>query len=250
MHAHIAALGHDTRVVAVKAPPKAPWQSLSKGLRKFFRLGWASGLEVLTSIPLQRVLGRRDAREISRLLNELPRPDCRLDLDGVTYVPSVNGPEAVRVLRALAPDLIIQAGAGVLKEQIFAIPPRGTLNLHHGIAPLIRGMNSIYWGLWENQPSWIGSTVHLIDSGLDTGTPLAYCDVALSEGDMFPQLFVKATRGGVENLVRVIGLLADRRPVNIPPREGASAYRSTFSGWKMLWLELRRVLRRRRSVAG
>ncbi|MBV8232444.1 MAG: hypothetical protein JO329_20880 [Planctomycetaceae bacterium] len=44
----------------------------------------------------------------------------------------------------------------------------GTLNLHHGIAPSIRGMNSIYWALWEGRPEWIGSTVHFIDKGIDT----------------------------------------------------------------------------------
>ena len=124
----------------------------------------------------------------------------------------------------------------------------GTLNLHHGIAPLIRGMESIYWGLWERRPEWIGATVHFIDEGIDTGGTLAYFRVdPIEPGEGFASLFSRATEGGVRQLTQVVGRLLSGEQVGVAPATGKSEYRSTFSGWKML--RLSRRLKRERKLA-
>jgi folate-dependent phosphoribosylglycinamide formyltransferase PurN len=248
IYAHLAAMGWDTRLVVVRSAEKPWFRSFWRRARKFFRLGLLPGIEVMTSLWLQRGLGGRDEEEVARRLRALARPDCCPEPDRVVHVQSTNGPDAVETLRKLQPDVVVQAGAGLLKSQVFTIPRLGTLNLHHGIAPLIRGMNSIYWGLWENRPDWIGSTVHRIDEGIDTGTPLAYFRVEpISPGERFPSLFVRATDGGVANLVRVVQGMKDGTLSPVVPCPGEGTYRSTFSGWKMLLLE-RRLRKMRQGV--
>src|SRR5437762_1370326 len=156
-----------------------------------------------------------------------------LDSQRVQCVHTVNGADAARTLRALQPDVIIQAGAGILRQHIFTLARLATLNLHHGIAPLIRGMCSIYWALWEDRPEWLGATVHRIDAGIDTGQALAYASVTpQTPGEGYPSLFVRATQGGVARLVEVLTRLEAGEQWCLTPPAPGSAYRSTISGWK------------------
>jgi methionyl-tRNA formyltransferase len=239
MYAHVAHHFPDVRIVAT-----AGSESLSgimrRYARKMRRLGFWPSLEIITSMPIHRVLSRRDMREKERLLHSLPRPALQPLLAEAILVPAANGPEAVRALEHLSPEVIIQAGAGILRRRIFALARIGTLNLHHGIAPLIKGMDSIYWALWEKKPQWVGLTIHWIDEGIDTGGILAYAPVTPEESDTFPSLFAKASAGGVAELIAVLQRLARGEKWEIAPAVGVPAYRSTFSGWRLLLMQLRR----------
>jgi hypothetical protein len=239
IYAHVASQFQDVKLVAVVSSESLP-QKLRRFIRKIRRLGVWSGLEILTSLPLKRSLAGRDQEKIKLMLSRLPRPRLAPDLRSIIFVPTVNGPEAVQAIGRLSPDIIIQAGAGILQSQIFTLADIGTLNIHHGIAPLIKGMDSIYWGLWERQSQWLGSTLHWIDAGIDTGGVLAYHFVApRTPKEGFPELFVRATEGGVANLVQALRRLEQGERWVLPPMPDPSVYRSTFSGWKLLRLWLR-----------
>ena len=241
MYARVAAQFPDCCIVAVHPPAE---RSMGKLIRRHWnkmrRLGFWTTLEILSSYPLQRYFGERDSRERARLLRALPRPGAATDPKPVTVVTTVNGADAVEAIRRLSPDIILQAGAGILKAPLFQLPSIACLNLHHGIAPLIRGMNSIYWGLWERRPEWIGSTVHEIDAGIDTGKVLAYAPVKnVQPGDGFAQLFVRATEQGVDRLLDVLSRLQNGERWSVAAEPGESAYRSTISGWQMAALAWR-----------
>ena len=249
MHARVASRYPDCEIVAVY--PRTKQQSLSQRIQKSWKkmrqLGWFDSLEILSSYPLQLHFAEQHRRERDALMRCLPRPTDEICGNSARVVGTVNGPDAVQTIRSLNPDVVIQAGAGILRSQIFQIGRLGCLNLHHGIAPLIRGMNSIYWGLWENRPEWIGSTVHQIDEGIDTGKVLAYAPVQqLQPDEGFPSLFVRATELGVDRLLDVLSRLEAGERWTTPPLAGESAYRSTVSGWKLMLLAWR--LRARRNV--
>lgn len=240
IYAHLSVLPVDIRVVAVKGGEASFLHKLKRKWRKFFRLGFCGGMEVLSSMPIQMFFDRRDGAEISRGIRALPRPDAAFKPGQALFVADANGAEAAGVIKSLQPDILLQAGAGILRPQIFNIPRLGTLNMHHGIAPAVRGMNSIYWALWENRPEWIGATIHLINEGLDTGRPLAYFPVTpVSRGEGFASLFVRATQGGVVALAAVIQKMLDGEQPKAEANELGSVYRSTFSGWKRALLEYR-----------
>jgi len=249
MYARVAGRFPGCAVVAVHPP--AQRRSLASRLKRYWKkvhqLGLLQTLEIVSSYPLQIYYSRRDQRERDLLLRRLPRP--AMPVGSATVVNTVNGADAVTAIRSLNPDILIQAGAGILRPQVFSLSRIASLNVHHGIAPLIRGMNSIYWGLWENRPEWIGSTVHEIDQGIDTGNVLAYAPVQQRQTDEgFPSLFVRATEQGVDRLLEVLSRLESGERWRTPPPTGPSAFRSTISGWKLAALALR--LRYRRSLCG
>jgi methionyl-tRNA formyltransferase len=151
----------------------------------------------------------------------------------------------------LKPDVIIQLGNGILSKQIFEIARIGTLNIHPGIAPLMKGRDPIYWALWEREPSWLGATVHFIDEGIDTGPVLAYAPVEQRfPGERYPPLYVRTFELGVERLVDTLSRLACGERWTIDPPPGAQVYRSSISGWKMLIVEIQGALRRWHLVGG
>ncbi|MDX1951296.1 MAG: formyl transferase [Verrucomicrobiota bacterium] len=236
IYAHVAAHYPDHHIVA--AIPKRTGK-LSRHFKKFRKLGLLQSLEVLSSYPLASHFLKKDRAELNLCLNALARPQCDLEKTPSATVHSINGPDAVETIRSLSSDIILQSGAGILRPQIFQLAKIATLNMHHGIAPLIKGMSSIYWGLYEGKPEWLGATIHEVDEGIDTGRVLAYAPIKQQGDERFPQLFCKATEEGVVQLLQVLKRLekGERWTVPLPP--GTHEYRSTISGWKLLRIKLR-----------
>jgi folate-dependent phosphoribosylglycinamide formyltransferase PurN len=79
----------------------------------------------------------------------------------------------VKLLRDLAPDLLVLSGVPMLKPHVYGIPRLGTVNPHWGIAPDYRGQQSIFTALRRRDYSAIGMTVHYVDEGVYTGPVLA-----------------------------------------------------------------------------
>jgi hypothetical protein len=81
-----------------------------------------------------------------------------------------NSSTSLAQLRRWSPDLIIFAGGNILRKPLLQLPRRGVINMHLGLLPQIRGMNSPEWSLLTRVPP--GITIHYIDAGIDTGAIL------------------------------------------------------------------------------
>jgi folate-dependent phosphoribosylglycinamide formyltransferase PurN len=93
-------------------------------------------------------------------------------------VDSINSAESVRLLQEHKIDLFVYAGAGILEQLLIEAAPLGVLNAHMGLLPSYRGMNVVRWAAWNRSP--VGCSVHLIDSGIDTGDILLVRKVDIS----------------------------------------------------------------------
>lgn len=103
---------------------------------------------------------------------------------------SCNSLEMKNYLTELKPSLMIQCGGSTekLDSSIFSIPSFGTINIHHGLAPEIRGVYSIFWPLYFGWHEKLGVTCHFIDSGFDTG-PVIYTYTPNYKIDDFKSLY-------------------------------------------------------------
>ncbi len=148
------------------------WQTLLRkigqtGLREVMRYGTA---KLVLSRPaqagklfnpyLQSFLSSdvlfRNLQQVSRYY-DFPLTSCR----------SQNDVTAIEQLKDWNPDLLIFTGGNLLREEVLAIPRLGVLNVHLGLLPEVRGMNSPEWSLLQNVP--VGITIHFMDAGIDTG---------------------------------------------------------------------------------
>ena len=93
---------------------------------------------------------------------------------GQTIIPvaSANSPECVEKIAKIQPGVVLLAGCRMLSRDMLAKIPCPVLNYHAGIAPKYRGMNGGYWALASGDAQNFGTTVHLVDAGVDTGAVL------------------------------------------------------------------------------
>ncbi|MHB8455597.1 MAG: formyl transferase [Acidiferrobacterales bacterium] len=139
----------------------------------------------------------------------LPRQDL------LRVFPSHNGPECLRALEELRPDIIAVYGTGVIRQGVMGMAGRGIVNLHTGISPRYRGSDTVFWALHNQEPEWIGATAHSLSEGLDAGSILATCRTPVSRDDDEATLFFKTVKVGATMYADAIKQLAvgTARPV-------------------------------------
>jgi len=218
--------------------------SASKRIRRLVK---EYGLLPTASRFLGGRLGEQIAKRDRELLDELfdlPALTEWWERSGIVPVPvrALNHAEAQAVLSEIKPDVIVRVSGGILKPHIFSLARLVTINIHHGQAPLIRGMWSIPWGIVEGRGDWIGATVHVIDAGIDTGTILWRGGPQLAPGDTTVDLLFRTHLEAVAALVEILQKYAagdeTLRAWSPPPGE-ISVYRSAaaLGDWlKLLWL--------------
>jgi len=115
-----------------------------------------------------------------------PSIASQVEAFGLRYsvVPNLNGPESERILKTESPDLIVLGGTRrLIREKIFSIPPWGTLCGHPGLLPHVRGAASPAWSILHDVQ--VGTSVMIIDKGLDTGRVVKSKIVPVYEGDTY-----------------------------------------------------------------
>ncbi|MBV9110143.1 MAG: hypothetical protein JO306_12100 [Gemmatimonadetes bacterium] len=123
-------------------------------------------------LPLRRLRRRVRAWRAARALAG-PAP--------VRVTGPLNGREMEKDVHRLAPDVLLLAGCGLLGDAILSIPREGTVNVHPGLLPWIRGNGAVENAVLRGIP--IGCTAHWVDAGIDTGRIIARRLAPLAGGE-------------------------------------------------------------------
>ncbi len=168
-------------------------------------------------MPLLRRRGRRRVLQIAS--------DHDLDLSPVpnaVLVHSVNEEPTIGLLAEAAPTLVVVHGTRIISRSVLAAIPVPVFNVHAGITPRYRGVHGGYWALREGRPDLAGSTVHLIDPGIDTGGILAQATFTPGPGDSiatYPFLHLACAIPPL--LAQVDAVLDGTTPAAVAPLPGA-----------------------------
>ena len=114
---------------------------------------------------------------------------------GAHHVESVNDPETIRLLRTMQPTVIVVNGTRIISSEVLDAVDCPFINTHAGITPRFRGVHGGYWALVEGRPEMVGTTVHLVDEGIDTGGVLARATFDTSPCRLRRHLSLPASRG-------------------------------------------------------
>jgi phosphoribosylglycinamide formyltransferase-1 len=180
--------------------------------RRAKRLGWVqvAGQLAFTTLALP-VLARRAKARVEAIIAEAGVDTT--PLAGVRYVESVNSPECIALLQDLAPAVVVVQGTRIISSAVLVAVGCPFVNTHAGITPRYRGMHGGYWALTEGRPDLVGTTVHLVDPGIDTGSALARTYFAPGPDDSiatYPYLHLVS---GLPALAEQVGrLVAAGRP--------------------------------------
>ena len=74
----------------------------------------------------------------------------------------------------LKSDVYVIFGSSYIKgELVDFLVKQKAINIHAGVSPYYRGTDCNFWALYDNNPHLVGSTIHLLSKGLDSG-PILY----------------------------------------------------------------------------
>ena len=77
---------------------------------------------------------------------------------------------------ALLSDIYIVFGASYIKGWLIDyLIQKKAINIHMGLSPYYRGSSCNFWALYDNNPGYVGATIHLLSKGLDSGEMLFHC---------------------------------------------------------------------------
>ena len=222
-------------IVVLKEQPESKAVFLRRRARK---LGWITALGQLATMVISR-LGKRftqgRAKEILRdhgASNDTPTVPTHAIL-------SINDADAIARLKELAPAVVFLISCRMMKPKTLGAIPCPVLNFHAGINPQYRGLMGGYWARVNGDPENFGTTVHLVDEGVDTGGVLYQSRQAPTLSDTmhtYPLLQTAASTG------IAIKAIEDALAGNLHPVECAAPSRQWYHPpiWTWVWNGLRR----------
>lgn len=121
---------------------------------------------------------------------------CRLLSDysrvgrfSLRFIPDHRSAELRDSLLARAVDLLLQVGSVMIRKELLSAPSIGILNLHAGMLPKYRGLDSAMWAVLEGGVH--GVSAHLLAPGVDTGPIVLTETVPLIAGETISQLLAR-----------------------------------------------------------
>lgn len=109
-------------------------------------------------------------------------------------------------LKAFKADLFVVVAYSILPQEVLAIPPKGSVNLHTSLLPLYRGAAPIQWSVL-NGDHQTGLTVFQLDEKMDHGPVLVRDTLAIEVGDSSGVIFNKMIPLGQKALASAIDQL-------------------------------------------
>ena len=112
-------------------------------------------------------------------------------------------------------DLYIVFGSSFIKgDLVNFLVDKKAINIHMGISPYYRGTDCNFWALYDNNPTMVGATIHLLSKGLDSG-PILYH--ALSNYNENPFYYTMSTVLSAFN--SIIEKIKDESILKIKPKK-------------------------------
>jgi methionyl-tRNA formyltransferase len=197
----------ELQAVIVADPPPTPLGARWRRYRR--RYTWPQLVSRVVAKTYRRVTRMDERRRsvLARLFAASPATEPGTSAP-VHRVRSLNGAEALGLLDRLAPDIIAVYGTAVLRPPVLQQARTAVLNMHTGISPRYRGADTVFWPLHHGEPEWIGTTIHALDPGIDSGPIFATARPAITADDDEDTLFAKCVMAGARAYGDVIAAVA------------------------------------------
>jgi methionyl-tRNA formyltransferase len=119
---------------------------------------------------------------------------------------NLKAPEFVEELRALQADLQIVVAFRMLPEVVWAMPPRGTFNLHGSLLPQYRGAAPINWAVINGEIE-TGVTTFFLKHKIDTGSIIFQEKEPISSTDTVGDVYERLMRIGAQLVVKTVEVI-------------------------------------------
>jgi len=192
----------------------------------------------LARVP--QIIAKPGARK--RLAELRARPGVSFDPPDrlpMARVPSVNDAAAREALARLQPRAVFVCSTRMITPATLKATTAPFVNYHSGINPAYRGMYGGYHALAERDGETFGTTLHLVDTGVDTGGILATHSITPGKRDNFhtyvPLMAVESREMVADTLARVLAGDLSTETSELPSRQWFGP-----TAWGYLWTGITR----------
>lgn len=170
--------------------------------RRVKRLGYCTVLGQLFFIAFTKVLSRYLSRNVSDICTELKLIGDDFPQGKIIFKGNLNSPESVSIIQSSCVDVVVVNGTRILSADVINSLDADFINTHVGITPKYRGVHGGYWALANGDEP--GVTVHLIDTGIDTGGVLFQGHIEVNNNDNFLTYPYKQLAIAIPLMIRAI----------------------------------------------
>jgi folate-dependent phosphoribosylglycinamide formyltransferase PurN len=118
----------------------------------------------------------------------------------------INNPNNSKFIKRIQNKyhFLLTLGGPLYSNELIDSSLIASINQHAGISPSIKGGHSTDWALYFRNLDLIGSTVHLLSSGADTGDILRQQNTALMMDDTPGKIFLRTVALGTDLMINVV----------------------------------------------
>ena len=160
--------------------------------------------QILFSTLAVPLLKRRSKTRKAYLINKYRLNNNDFKSEKTQRVSSVNEDDCLRAIQLLKPDIIVVNGTRIISKKVLQSTHAVFVNMHVGITPQYRGSHGGYWALYNNDVENFGTTIHLIDAGVDTGAVIKQVFIKPDKPDNFATYPILQAAVGIDALKEVL----------------------------------------------
>ncbi len=116
----------------------------------------------------------------------------------------LNSDATVDLLRGEKVDVGVVYGTGLIKSPLIDAFAGRLINMHLGLSPYYRGTATNFYPLLNDEPEFVGATVHWIDSGIDAGPIIHHARPTITADDMPHTVGCKAIEAGIQEVLQTL----------------------------------------------
>lgn len=131
----------------------------------------------------------------------LDGPTCRT----VSLKPGeLNSEHTAAFFEAARVDVILVYGTNLIRPPLLERFSGRMVNMHLGLSPYYRGTATNFYPLLNEEPEYVGVTIHLIDPGIDSGQIIAHARPVIEPDDRPHTIGCKTIQAGIDKMVAVL----------------------------------------------
>jgi methionyl-tRNA formyltransferase len=150
------------------------------------KIGWFKVLgQILFITIIMKPLQKLSSSKIKNILTINNVNSNSIPNQNIVKISSINSQIVIDKLKLIKPDLVFINGTRIISKNVLNSINAKFINIHVGITPMYRGVHGGYWALYNNEPNLFGTTLHYVDSGIDTGNIITQGTMQISKSDNF-----------------------------------------------------------------
>ena len=131
---------------------------------------------------------------------------------------------ALSILQSLQPDLVVVVAYGrILPDDLLAVPPLGTINVHGSLLPRYRGAAPIQWSVLNGDEK-TGVTTMYLASAMDAGDIILSEETEIGEYETSGELYDRLKLLGADLLIKTVRAIEAGCAPRIPQDDSKATY--------------------------